>query len=150
MTKRWQAYAEHIVDTIARIRRIESRGELSQDEAGPASLGRQSGHRHAQATATVKELKWTNKALSDLVRLHEFLAPVNPHAAARTVQALTALRRVCGSIRASTRSWRSSSRAKSADYWLGATNSVTRSKTPRSTFSESGTPARIAERRLAK
>jgi plasmid stabilization system protein ParE len=35
-------------------------------------------------------LKWTRKALSDLVRLHEFLAPVNPHAAARTVQALTA------------------------------------------------------------
>nr|WP_236102485.1 HepT-like ribonuclease domain-containing protein [Methylotetracoccus oryzae] len=32
MTKRWQAYAEHIVDTIARIRRIESRGDLSQDE----------------------------------------------------------------------------------------------------------------------
>jgi len=36
------------------------------------------------------ELKWTNKALSDLVRLHEFLAPVNPQAAARTVQSLTA------------------------------------------------------------
>ena len=35
------------------------------------------------------ELKWTSKALSDLARLHEFLAPVNPHAAARTVQALT-------------------------------------------------------------
>jgi len=32
VTKRWQAYAEHIVDTIARVRRIESRGDLSQDE----------------------------------------------------------------------------------------------------------------------
>ena len=36
------------------------------------------------------ELKWTRKALSDLARLYEFLAPVNSPAAARTVQALTA------------------------------------------------------------
>ena len=33
-------------------------------------------------------LKWTSKALSDLSRLHEFLAPVNGVAAARTVQSL--------------------------------------------------------------
>ena len=35
------------------------------------------------------ELKWTSKALADLVRLYEFLAPVNKPAAARAVQALT-------------------------------------------------------------
>ena len=35
------------------------------------------------------ELKWTGKALSDLARLHEFLAPANKPAAARAVQALT-------------------------------------------------------------
>ncbi len=35
-------------------------------------------------------LKWTSKALEDLVRLHDFLAVVNPSAAVRTVQALTA------------------------------------------------------------
>ena len=29
------------------------------------------------------ELKWTSKALSDLARLYEFLAPVNKAAAAR-------------------------------------------------------------------
>lgn len=34
------------------------------------------------------ELKWTSKAMSDLARLHEFLAPVNKHAAARTVRSL--------------------------------------------------------------
>ncbi|MDR2092840.1 MAG: type II toxin-antitoxin system RelE/ParE family toxin [Azoarcus sp.] len=33
-------------------------------------------------------LKWTSKALSDLARLHEFLAAVNGHAAARAVQML--------------------------------------------------------------
>lgn len=35
------------------------------------------------------ELKWTSKALADLARLYEFLAPVNQSAAARAVQALT-------------------------------------------------------------
>lgn len=34
-------------------------------------------------------LKWTSKALSDLSRLYEFLAPVNQAAAARAVQILT-------------------------------------------------------------
>lgn len=36
------------------------------------------------------ELKWASKALLDLARLYEFLAPVNKPAAARTIQALTA------------------------------------------------------------
>lgn len=34
------------------------------------------------------ELKWTSKALSDLVRLHEFLLSVDRQAAARTVNSL--------------------------------------------------------------
>lgn len=34
-------------------------------------------------------LQWTSQALSDLARLHEFLAGEDTHAAARTVQALT-------------------------------------------------------------
>ncbi|MBK1621284.1 plasmid stabilization protein [Lamprobacter modestohalophilus] len=36
------------------------------------------------------DLKWTSKGLSDLARLFAFLAPVNPAAAARVVQSLTA------------------------------------------------------------
>lgn len=36
------------------------------------------------------ELKWTSKALSDLARLYEFVAPVNKPVAVRTVQSLTA------------------------------------------------------------
>ena len=36
------------------------------------------------------QLKWAAKASADLVRLHDFLAPVNPQAAARTIQSLTA------------------------------------------------------------
>jgi plasmid stabilization system protein ParE len=36
------------------------------------------------------DLKWTSKALSDMARLYEFLAPVNKPAAARIVRSLTA------------------------------------------------------------
>jgi plasmid stabilization system protein ParE len=36
------------------------------------------------------KLKWTSKALSDLARLYEFLAPASQPAAARAVQALVA------------------------------------------------------------
>jgi plasmid stabilization system protein ParE len=35
-------------------------------------------------------IKWTSKALSDLVRLYEFLATKNKQAAAQTVQSLSA------------------------------------------------------------
>ena len=35
-------------------------------------------------------LLWTTKAEADLIRLHEFLDPVNPDAAARVVQQLVA------------------------------------------------------------
>ncbi|CAN7650459.1 type II toxin-antitoxin system RelE/ParE family toxin [Ensifer sp. ENS11] len=35
------------------------------------------------------QVKWTSKAIGDLARLFEFLAPVNQRAAARTVQSLT-------------------------------------------------------------
>ena len=35
-------------------------------------------------------IKWTSKALSDLVRLYEFLATKNKQAAARMVQSLSA------------------------------------------------------------
>ncbi len=36
------------------------------------------------------QLVWTSKALDDLARLYEFLAPVDRRAAARVVQSLTA------------------------------------------------------------
>ena len=36
------------------------------------------------------QIKWSGKALSDLARLHAFLAPVNKLAAARVVQSLAA------------------------------------------------------------
>ena len=34
-------------------------------------------------------IQWTSKGLSDLARLYDFLAPVNPGAAARVVRSLT-------------------------------------------------------------
>lgn len=36
------------------------------------------------------DVKWTNKAISDIARLYDFLSPVDRGAAVRTVQTLTA------------------------------------------------------------
>ena len=52
-------------------------------------MGGQPRNRSAVAGASLMELKWTSKALSDLVRLYEFLAPVNRQAAVRVVRSLT-------------------------------------------------------------
>lgn len=52
-------------------------------------MGRKPEYLSAPAGAKVIALKWTSKALSDLSRLYDFLAPVNQSAAARAVQALT-------------------------------------------------------------
>lgn len=38
----------------------------------------------------MRRLRWSDKALSDLSRLHDFLASANPQAAASTVRALVA------------------------------------------------------------
>jgi len=32
MSKSWQPYAQHILDAIAKIQRIQARGDLTQDE----------------------------------------------------------------------------------------------------------------------
>jgi len=37
------------------------------------------------------KVTWTSRAVGDLARLHEFLAPVNRPAAARVLQSLTAV-----------------------------------------------------------
>lgn len=52
-------------------------------------MGGQSGYRQAIAAALMNVI-WTRHALGDLGRLHAFLAPVNPRAAAAVVEKLTA------------------------------------------------------------
>lgn len=75
------------------------------------------------------ELQWTSKALSDLARLHEFLASLDKSAAARTIQSLIAA--PAGllenpRIRASARGLMSSRRARCAGFSPGAMKYVTR------------------------
>lgn len=53
-------------------------------------MGGESEHRVSLTGASLMELKWTSKGLSDLARLYEFLAAVNQPAAARTIQQLAA------------------------------------------------------------
>jgi plasmid stabilization system protein ParE len=53
-------------------------------------MGGKPRQRQAASRAEVIELKWTSKAVSDLARLHEFLAPVHKSGDARSVRFLAA------------------------------------------------------------
>ena len=52
-------------------------------------MGGQPRYRQAASAALGMRIRWTGKASSDLVRLHEHLRPVAPDAAARVVQQLS-------------------------------------------------------------
>lgn len=53
-------------------------------------MGGDAGQAEARAPPVAVALRWTGKAHSDLVRIHEFLQPVHPPAAARAVRSLAA------------------------------------------------------------
>lgn len=90
------------------------------------------------------ELKWTNKALSDLARLYEFLAPVNRDAAARTVQSLTAApASLLENPRIGEKLEEFAPREVRA-FLLGITRCATRFRHPRSTCCGYGIRERIA------
>ena len=92
-------------------------------------------------------LKWTSKALSDLARLYDFMAPVNNPAAARTVQALAAAPSALYWLtHASANGLMSSSRTRCAGFSLGITRCAMNLRKPPSTCCGCGTPERIADR----
>ena len=53
-------------------------------------MGRQPRNPPSPEATPPVTVSWTSKAVDDLARLHEFLAPVNPRAAHRAVQSLVA------------------------------------------------------------
>ena len=89
------------------------------------------------------ELKWTSRALSDLARLYDFLAPVNQPAAARTVQALAA---APAGLLVNPRIGEKLDefdRAKYDGFWSASMSFATKSRNPRSTCCGCGIHARI-------
>lgn len=52
-------------------------------------MDRQPEYGQTFAGTPLMQLKWTDKALSDLARLHDFLATINRQAAAQQLQALS-------------------------------------------------------------
>lgn len=53
-------------------------------------MGRESRAPETTCPPLVVALKWTSKAHADIVRVHDFLQPVNPIAAGRVVRQLVA------------------------------------------------------------
>ncbi len=52
-------------------------------------MGGELGNRQPLTRTETMKLKWSNEAVADVARLHDFLLKVNPTAAARMTQTLT-------------------------------------------------------------
>lgn len=91
------------------------------------------------------ELKWTGKALSDLARLYDFLAPVNKAAAARAVQALAKAPTILLTSPRIGENCSNSSRARYGGSSWATTRCATKYRAPISMCCACGTPGRIVE-----
>ena len=99
-----------------------------------SGMGRKPGYGSTAAGAALMALQWTSKALSDLTRLYEFLASVNPPAASRVVQALT---KAPASLLTNPRIGEQlfhPNPERSGGSWSASTKSVTKSRARSSTY----------------
>lgn len=85
MSKSWQAYARHILDTIAKIHRIEQRGDLSQDEVlydavlrNLQTLSEATQHLPTEAKEAHPEIPWKSISGFRNILVHNYLGDIDP------------------------------------------------------------------------
>lgn len=87
MSKRWQAYAEHILDTIAKIRRIEARGNLVEDEVlydaalrNLQTLSEATQHLPDELKRAHPLIPWQQISGFPNILVHDYLGRIDPEA----------------------------------------------------------------------
>lgn len=85
MSKPWQPYARHILDAIAKIRRIEARGDLTQDEVlyDAALRNLQTLSEATQLLPEDKTSDWPNIPWREIsgfrnILVHNYLGEIDP------------------------------------------------------------------------
>jgi uncharacterized protein with HEPN domain len=85
MTKAWQPYAAHVLDAIARIRRIQMRGDLAQDEVlyDAALRNLQTLSEATQALpddrkAAYQQIPWREISGFRNILVHNYLGSIDP------------------------------------------------------------------------
>jgi uncharacterized protein with HEPN domain len=85
MTKPWQPYAKHILDAIAKIRRIESRGDVTQDEIlydaalrNLQTLSEATQLLPEEKKASCPEIPWREISGFRNILVHNYLGEIDP------------------------------------------------------------------------
>ena len=85
MSKPWQPYALHILDTIAKIRRIESRGDITQDDVlydaalrNLQTLSEATQLLPNEAKNAHPEIPWKSISVFRNILVHNYLGEIDP------------------------------------------------------------------------
>lgn len=85
MTKPWQSYAEHILDAIAKIRRIQARGDLTSDEVlydaalrNLQTLSEATQLLPAEKKAAWGQIPWREISGFRNILVHNYLGSIDP------------------------------------------------------------------------
>lgn len=83
--KPWQPYAGHIIDTIAKIRRIQARGDIAQDEVlydaalrNLQTLSEATQLLPAELKATFPHIPWREISGFRNILVHNYLGTIDP------------------------------------------------------------------------
>lgn len=92
MSKPWQPHAHHILDAIAKIRRIQMRGDLTQDDIlydaalrNLQTLSESTQHLPDQLKAAWPDIPWRDISGFRNILVHNYLGEIDPRTVAAVI-----------------------------------------------------------------
>jgi uncharacterized protein with HEPN domain len=93
MNKDWQPHARHILDAIAKIRRIQARGDLTQDDIlydaalrNLQTLSESTQHLPEDLKAAWPNIPWRDISGFRNILVHNYLGEIDPQTAATVIE----------------------------------------------------------------
>ena len=93
MSKEWQPYARHILDTVARLRRIQTRGDLMQDEVlydaalrNLQTLSEATQHLPEDLKQQHSGIPWRQISGFRNILVHQYLGEIDPQTVRHVVE----------------------------------------------------------------
>jgi uncharacterized protein with HEPN domain len=93
VSKQWQPYARHILDTVARLRRIQTRGDLMQDEVlydaalrNLQTLSEATQHLPEELKQRHPEIPWKQISGFRNLLVHQYLGEIDPQTVRQVVE----------------------------------------------------------------
>lgn len=93
MSKSWQPHAWHILDAIAKIRRIQARGDLTQDDIlydaalrNLQTLSESTQHLPDDRKAACPDIPWRDISGFRNILVHNYLGEIDPKTVAGVIE----------------------------------------------------------------